>query len=493
MALNLKLSHKVLLLVSLPLIFELVFVFTLAGLLQQAEREIKEEARSRAVITRMHWISRLFIDAGASVANYAMTEDSTLQERYEQAKQQLPQELETIEELLKDNPEQLARLKHFKALANHLIVSLEQAWTLSKEHKRGEAIDYLKSLRASLKDLSNAANPVIEVEQNLLAASPNSQAKMRQHVQQFLIAGVAFNIILAIVLAVYFNRSTSRRLSVLVDNTIRLSEGRPLNKPLAGEDEIAHLDRVFNEMAIALALAAERKEEAQRFKQEIMAMVSHDLRTPLTSMSGLLDLLLAGIYGEVSESGKKRLKLTERDIMRLIKLINNLLDTEKMEAGKLEMYFDKTSSSSIIERSIAAVQSFADKQSVQLEATNTDIAFTGDEERLVQVLVNLLSNAIKFSPTSSSINLNAKKEGNMLRIEVADNGCGIPAEYKDTIFDRFKQVKTKEQRGKGGTGLGLSICKSIIEQHGGTIGVASEEKKGSTFWFTIPLEQNTVS
>ncbi|MBY0357682.1 MAG: CHASE3 domain-containing protein [Candidatus Obscuribacterales bacterium] len=490
---NLKLSHKGLILVSVPLLFELIFVFTLAGLLQQAENEVKEENRARAVVTHMHWLIRLFIDAGANIATYAITEDSILKERYAEAKRQLPQELNVLNDLLKDNPQQLKRLKHFKALSNHLIVGLEQAWELSKEHKKGEAIDYLKSLRISLKDLTIAAGPLIEVEQKIQAAAPATQARRRYHVQQLLIAGVAFNIILALFLAFYFNRGTARRLSVLMDNTKRLAEGRPLNPPLSGQDEIAHLDHVFNDMAKALTLAAEKREEAQHFKQEIMAMVSHDLKTPLTSMRGLIDLLQAGIYGELSEVGKKRLTLTERDIMRLIKMINNLLDSEKMEAGKLEMYFDNTSTKSIIERSIAAVQGFADEQSVTLKVPQADISFSGDEERLVQVLVNLLSNAIKFSAAGSTISLDLEKLDGLLKISVNDQGCGIPAQYQEAIFERFKQVADKERQNKRGTGLGLSICKSIIEQHHGKIGVDSSEGQGSTFWFTIPLTQTSLS
>src|SRR5262249_34672073 len=141
---------------------------------------------------------------------------------------------------------------------------------------------------------------------------------------------------------------------------------------------------------------------------------------------------------------------------------------------------------SVIQRSIDSVQTFAEQSGVRLEAEESGAIVFADEDRLVQVLVNLLSNAVKFSPKESAVTVAAEENGNSVEVKVIDRGRGIPPKFKDSIFDRFKQVEDDDERKKGGTGLGLAICKAIIQGHSGTIGVESEEGQGSTFWFRLP-------
>jgi PAS domain S-box-containing protein len=230
-----------------------------------------------------------------------------------------------------------------------------------------------------------------------------------------------------------------------------------------------------------------QRHEVERLKREFVAMVSHDLRTPLTSVHGSLTLLSAGALGEISSAAHEVVTTAESELERLTKLVGDLLDVAKIEAGKMEVKAMPTALQPIISRSIASISNFAERQGVSVKADRCEAQVLADSERLVQVLVNLLSNAVKFSPADSVVSISSKIVDDMLEVCVTDQGRGVPAEHQQAVFERFHQVEGADATQKKGTGLGLPICKQIIEQHGGAIGVRSQLGEGSTFWFTIPL------
>jgi signal transduction histidine kinase len=289
------------------------------------------------------------------------------------------------------------------------------------------------------------------------------------------------SLIMAVSLAVFFGRVVTNRHQVLVDNTVRLAKREPLNPPLAGADEIAHLDHVFHAMVESLAAA-------DKVKKQLISMVSHELRTPLTSVSATLPLLAAGALGELPGPAVRRLTGTESDVNRLISLINDLLDIEKMEAGKLEMRFASTKAQAVLARALMAVCGFAENKGVTITAPESEAVIWADEGRLIQVLVNLLSNAIKFSPPGGTIAVTVNVSPQFVEFRVHDEGRGVPREHQERIFERFAQVQSTDATVKGGTGLGLAISKAIVVQHGGSIGVESLDDQGSTFWFQIPVQ-----
>lgn len=230
------------------------------------------------------------------------------------------------------------------------------------------------------------------------------------------------------------------------------------------------------------------RHEMEKLKREFVSMVSHDLRTPLTAVQGTLDLLEEDAYGELTEQGHKRVKVANESVDRLINLINDLLDIEKMEAGKMRLESKPTSLIRILTNSIESVRAFAERQDVSLELKlDEDFMVLADRDRVIQVVVNLLSNAVKFSPAAAFVSVCAEKDGQRALVRVIDRGRGIPKEHVDFLFQRFNQVKAADGARKKGTGLGLAICKAIVESHNGKIAVRSEEGKGSEFYFTLPL------
>ena len=228
------------------------------------------------------------------------------------------------------------------------------------------------------------------------------------------------------------------------------------------------------------------RKELERLKQEFVAMVSHDLRTPLTSIQFAINIALEGIKGTASEDALEELKTAERIGDNLISMINGLLDLEKIEAGKLQLNLSEMKISNLVKRSIDQVQAIATANGIKIEKPTEDMRIVADVDRLLQVLVNLLSNAVKFSPNGSTIKVAVANVDGCVEMRVSDQGKGIPAAYKDAVFDRFQQLKVTQFRFKG-TGLGLAIAKAIVEAHGGKIGVDSEEGKGCSFWFRIPM------
>lgn len=229
------------------------------------------------------------------------------------------------------------------------------------------------------------------------------------------------------------------------------------------------------------------RHEMERMKREFVAMVSHDLRTPLTAVQGTLDLLNEGTYGELTSSGTKRVQVASDSIDRLIGLINDLLDIEKLEAGKMRMDLKPVDLDKILTHSLEAVRVYAEQAQIALQYEPVHLGVMADRDRLIQVVVNFLSNAVKFSEPGQKVVIEADKNGEFAEVRVIDSGRGIPESHLGNMFERFKQVKAADGARKKGTGLGLAISKAIIENHEGLIGVTSVEGKGSTFYFRIPL------
>lgn len=243
-----------------------------------------------------------------------------------------------------------------------------------------------------------------------------------------------------------------------------------------------------NRLLIHIKDITERR-EIEKLKQEFIAMISHDLRTPLTSIGGTLTLIQEGIYGEISEGGNKRVTDAQRNVERLINLVSDLLDLEKLEAGRLTMEFAPCDVVEIIDSSVSSVKSYAEQKGVALQVVSSSATVPADEDRLVQVLVNLISNAVKFSPAGGSVEISSEANNGHVSLFVKDHGRGIPKEFQESIFERFQQVAAGDAKRSMGTGLGLAICKAIVESHNGKIGVDSDGETGSTFWIKLPSTQ----
>jgi PAS domain S-box-containing protein len=256
--------------------------------------------------------------------------------------------------------------------------------------------------------------------------------------------------------------------------------------------ERKHIEQILQEKNLELESAksvaertVERLEEVELLKKGFLSTVSHELRTPLTSIRGSLGLLASGAAGPLSDHVVEVVALAERNAIRLMALIEDILDLERLETGKMELQITHVPIAYILRRAVESLAAFG-AQSVRVEAPTVSSSIHGDADRIVQVLVNLLSNAVKFSSPGGVVTIAVTTDRNWTEFRVIDHGRGVPAVHQREIFERFRQVDPSDAREKGGAGLGLAICKSIVEQHGGSIGVESEAGAGSAFWFRLP-------
>ena len=229
------------------------------------------------------------------------------------------------------------------------------------------------------------------------------------------------------------------------------------------------------------------RQHVDRIKTEFISTVSHELRTPLTSIRGSLGMLKSGILGEFPEKASRMVELAHNNTERLINLVNDILDAEKIQAGKMELKFAKLSLTALVKESIEANENYASNNQVtlKLEDNLNDFYVYADEQRLQQVMANLISNAAKYSLKQGLVSINIEKHNLLIRVSISDNGEGIPEKYRSKIFQKFSQADSSDTRQKGGTGLGLNITKAIVENHGGHIDYTSVEGQGSCFFFEL--------
>jgi PAS domain S-box-containing protein len=596
-SLNLSLAKKVLILVFLPLFFELSFLATLYVLLEQSEAERVRETHAREVVGQVNTLLRLMLEAGtASVLSY-MTSSQSYYKRYRDLSERFSDEANKLGVLVHKNEHERGTYSRMAALNLDVMNQLKMADEYFRRGENDLSMKLWLKLQTEMNDLFTLADQLVEEQQTLQKAKVIAQSRYRDDVKALIVVVALLNIGLATVLALYVNRSTTRRLEGLLENTKRLASDKPLSPPLKGDnDEIAALDTAFRSMASALAeaIAKERavlenaadvictiddegrfttanpatlklwgyapedllggrlsfilppddsdstlasvrsqvaskvggtfeapvkckdgslaqtlwttqwsdrenalfcvvhdiseRKRIENLKQEFVAMVSHELRTPLTSVQGFLSILSAGAYAELDKPGAESLQMAEQNVGRVINLVNDILDVEKLNTGLLRFDMADIALNKLISDGLNSVMALADQKDVDfVYSAPTDLIVRADGERITQVIINLLSNAIKFSPEGKMVVVVVSDRGAEVEVSVIDQGRGVPLAERAEVFERFHQVQAADGKSHRGTGLGLAICKALIEQHGGTIGVVDGRSGvGSQFWFRLP-------
>jgi signal transduction histidine kinase len=262
-------------------------------------------------------------------------------------------------------------------------------------------------------------------------------------------------------------------------------KGRPVNVPV-----ISGISAVLFVLVMArvggLMEDITRYHRVEKLRNQFVAIVSHELRTPLTSIRGALGLVASGRFGSLPDGSQEMLDIAVRNIARLGRLLDDVLDLERMESGTLTLAKQPDSARGLADQAAKAMRPMAEQARLRLEVTGPDATVFADPGRVVQALTNLLGNAIKFSPPGATVWVTAEPRRDEVLFHVRDQGRGIPPDKLEAIFGRFQQVDSSDARDKGGSGLGLAICRSIIEQHGGRIWAESTAGQGSTLSFTLP-------
>jgi PAS domain S-box-containing protein len=254
-----------------------------------------------------------------------------------------------------------------------------------------------------------------------------------------------------------------------------------IGSPIRGEGGIIGAVITFQDVT--------RRREVERMKDEFISVVSHELRTPLTSIRGALGLLASGKVGAFQEKGQRMLDIAVNNTDRLVRLINDILDIERIDSGRVTMQKRPVAIGELMQQAVEVMRPMAEKNGVVLEIHPVNATVLVDPDRIMQTLTNLLSNAIKFSQARGTVALGGSVHSDRLHLTVKDQGRGIPEDKLQSIFERFQQVDASDSREKGGTGLGLAICRTIVQQHDGEIWAESKLGEGSTFHIDLPMTE----
>jgi len=286
----------------------------------------------------------------------------------------------------------------------------------------------------------------------------------------------------------FLSQTLTERMEELAKAAEEIAQGNlAMRVPVTGNDELARLGNAFNDMAIQLDQMDIRQREMRKMRNELLAWIGHDLRTPLTSIRAMLEALADQVVDD-PETIQRYLATAQKETRYLSRLIDDLFDMSQMEAGGLRLDLQENSLTDLVSDTLESFTEQAFKEGILLDGSvekGVDPVIM-DAQLIGRVLTNLTSNAIRYTPPGGTVSIHAKKAGSRIHVEVVDNGDGIKAEDIPFVFERFFRGEKSRSRRTGGTGLGLAISRGIVEAHGGQIRVESTEGVGTRMIFTIP-------
>jgi signal transduction histidine kinase len=292
---------------------------------------------------------------------------------------------------------------------------------------------------------------------------------------------------IAMSLGYFFSAALTDTIATLNNAAQAIAEGDlSVRVPVAGNDEIAQLGQAFNEMAARLEAAGRKQRELDQLRRDLIAWVGHDLRTPLASTRVIVEALADGLIDD-PETAQRYLRTAQRDIKSLTLLIDDLFALAQMDAGGLQVDRQPASISDLISDTVESFAALAEQRRVTLtgQAAPGVDPVAIDAQQISRVLANLVSNALRHTPEDGSVRVEARLDGDQVRVEVSDTGQGIRPQDLPHVFERFYRGEKSRSRATGGSGLGLAIAKGIVEAHHGRIWAESEPGQGATFCFTL--------
>lgn len=463
----------------MPLLFQMVFVAVLLKELDRANAETLEEVRARAVIAAVDRMLAHSYDASASLYMYAFTRNQDTAIIFEESIKGIQSDLQFLKKESKQD----------KTVYEYLLPKMMEGIDTLRHHKKMLDLEqvgdnpYRLTGFYAVRKMINEARRLARTESQAYARPEERLQRRTDSFRRVILLGVIGNLIIAFGIASFFGRSIERRLKRILTNVDLFAKKQNLLPPMVVTDEIGVVDTAFHEMAGNLR-------RAERVKQDFVAMVGHDIRTPATTIKLTLDTLDED--SALLDTGLKELVADAAgESRRLMTLTNNLLDLTQIELGRFQVDARPMQLANAINQATRSLALYAQSKKITIKNEACDFSVNADHERLLQVLINLMSNAVKYSPKNSDLVISTKKVDQYVEVEVADNGAGIPSEKRDKVFEAHERLTGDEEGEQHGMGLGLAICKSIVQAHGGTIGVRESSSGGSAFWFRIPSADGT--
>jgi len=433
---------------------------------------------------------------------YLITRDHAFFDLFQDKKRDFDKRLKSLDETATDAENRLF-ISQMKNLYHEYVAIVSKEFLLVGEDENTAPDPRCEIEKKKKFDLlTESINRLIVTQQTALIKKMELFQKTVSKSTQISTAITAFAVLFGAIFAYFFTRSICYPIKVIKDATDGIAQGNlDCHIAVTSRDEIGMLGMAFNHMC-------DRLKELDRMKAEFISNISHNLKTPLTAIREANELMLDKIAGQVSEKQIRLLTIVKESTLRLIMMINDLLDISRIEAGLMRYNFQSAKIQDVILKSIHEIRLLAESKNIKIQYVNgvyvPEVLL--DRNKIAQVMDNILSNAIKFTPSGgiitithneiepssvAHVSLEQKRINNVnsfVKIGIADTGIGIPVEYHQKIFDKFQQVDNKGIGGMKGTGLGLSIAKHIVLDHGGNIWVENNKGKGSTFYFTLPCK-----
>ncbi|MCC6980853.1 MAG: HAMP domain-containing histidine kinase [Candidatus Melainabacteria bacterium] len=472
-----KLSQKILILICLPLILQTMFISSLVFALIQMEKEMEKIENSRAVSMYFNIQLEGLLEAIAAEVLFYVLKEQHYMRQFQNTMNVIKRQSENIEKRLK--PGISDDVAAMKKISEEVFTNMMEVDRFARSDDRVDMMRGFLKVKRLMSKVNKIGAGFVERQSQLAEEQSKQQAAMRFSIVVMIIVGVFLTILSTAVLVVFFFKGVRKQLIAIEGNLHRLSHQKVLQKPLAGEDELSQIDQTIYKLSVEL-------EEAKQRKQEVYSMITHDLRSPLTSLKIVFDLLKMGHLGSLNEKGSERIKSADYLVGRMVNLTNDLLDVEKFESGVFDLRLERVALSKLFEDCAVSIKAKLETKKIELVVFPSDLIVLCDPDRILRVLTNLADNAVKFSSQESKIELAGSQTESLIEISVKDYGKGIPETHLEKIFERFSQVSRDDEAKQGGSGLGLAICKAIVEAHGGSIRVESKAGEGSRFIFTLP-------
>ncbi len=598
-----NLRFKGLFLVSVLLLVELLFAASYFWLLSKAEEESTKQQKAKQIITRTNALMYLLYDAGDTINKYVFHPEQCSIQKYESDRVEIPKTFTWLKEQLESDPDQLKLLERIEANCTSSLTMLADMKHISETEAQmvsfHRGVKVLAKMQKHMEPFIRDLIQFLDTEKKIESAGPAAMKFQRECLRWLLMAALAVNIIAAVILALFFVRSITSRLAVVVNNSERLRQRLTLRSPLPGTDEIALLDRAFHEMSdslrgeedlvranelqiramidqmpiglmiiadedsieyanpmleklldykngalvdthlsshfsttghnavaltdttaiegvvelvaykqdrseltvefsvvdvslgslsrrLAIVVDVSERHEVEKMRQAFVAMVSHELRTPLTSVAGFLQLLPMGVYGQIEDNAVNEASRAEGHVDQLIMLINDLLDLEKLEAGKLEMAKAKVVLEDVIDAALDSVYSLAEVLKVAVMFEGCEVDVVADSERLRQAISKMLTCMLRLCSEGETIDVvvDSMESDKAVTICLNTRTLAIPPAKLQFIFEPFQQLELPSL--SGSLGLGLTLSRAIALQHGGTCGANPAANGGTSIWLQLP-------
>jgi signal transduction histidine kinase len=450
----------------------------------------KQEARSKEVTASALGLEKLVLDVETGVRGYVITGKKSFRKPYDEALGQLPSRLDEFEQLASPQPGQRRRARGL-ASAIRLYISDYAENVVRFTHLGAGRSASANEGKRRIDDIRMRFKGFLAAEKVLASRREHSAEAKSEHAIALGVTGLFGTAAFMLLFGLYLARSIAHPVREAAEGASLLARGDlSLRLEEGGPGEVGELITSFNQMAEGLESTRYELEEqnsqlreSERLKSDLLNTVSHELRTPLASVLGFTKVLLSRDLEP--ERRRHYLGIVDAQARRLSELIDDFLDVRRIEEGRFERARDPIDMASLLREEAMLYSAQSPKHQLALDLPRAPLPVVGNADRLRQVIGNLLSNAIKYSPQGGIVELTAEADGDAVRVEVRDEGIGIPPPQQPQIFTKFFRGNAAAT-GIAGTGLGLAVSRDIVESHGGRIGFTSAEGEGTTFFVELP-------